>query len=106
MSLAQRERSDAPTMASDCACSVLTAERNKLAPLPATPVPATSRSRACMRFSLGPRRGRVKADGRLLQHVCVARRGWVKHARYTDGITLSAGSHWPINVGGQGTAMK
>jgi hypothetical protein len=25
---------------------------------------------------------------------------------YTDGIAFSAGNHWPISVGGQGTAMK
>jgi hypothetical protein len=27
-------------------------------------------------------------------------------ARYTDGIAFNAGNHWPISVGGQGTAMK
>src|SRR5262245_60216704 len=106
MSLAQRERSEAPTMASDFAWSVLTAERNRPSPLAATVAPDTSRSRPCMHFSLGPRRRRVKAAGQLLQHLCVANRGWSKQVRYTDGIALSAGSHWPISVGGQGTAMK
>jgi hypothetical protein len=39
-------------------------------------------------------------------------RGHERHAprlllrRYTDGMTFSAGNHWPTNVGGQGTAMK
>ena len=63
-------------MANDLACSVLTTERNRLPSVLTAPVPGTSNSTECMRDC------------------------------YTEGIALSNGNHWPINVGGHGTDMK
>src|SRR5512133_141744 len=60
MSVGHRARSDAPTMASEFALSVLTAERNKPSSPVAAVAPDTSHSDACMRLSLGPQRRRVK----------------------------------------------